>query len=143
MVVERALGHTRRFGNVLHAGGVEAPAVQGVETRREELFANVDSRHAYNMTGRLGIVKPPSAPFGAFFVDDFSRWHWNVFRSVWLSVQDSQIPPDAHYRGISRLRGHGEVHGTGESQHRLISGKNNARCLAYPRGLRVLEQRCE
>src|SRR5258706_14616866 len=58
MVVERALWHTRRFGNVLHAGAVEAPAVQGVETRREELFANVESGHGNNMTGRLGIRKP-------------------------------------------------------------------------------------
>ena len=75
--------------------------------------------------------------------DDLSRWHGNVLRSVRLSVQDLQIPPDAHYRGIFRLRGHGEAHGTRKSQHRLVSCKNNAHCLAYPRGPRVLEQRRE
>src|SRR6059036_1313047 len=49
--------------------------------------------------------------------DDLSRWHGNILRSVWLSVQGSQIPPDAHYRGIFRLRSHGEAHGTRKSQH--------------------------
>src|SRR6266478_3277427 len=57
MVVERALWNTRRFGNVLDTGGVEAPAPQGLETCREELFANVGSSHDINVTGRLRFVK--------------------------------------------------------------------------------------
>ena len=33
MIVKRALGYTRGFGNVLHAGGVESSLVQDLQAR--------------------------------------------------------------------------------------------------------------
>ena len=67
---------------------------------------------------------------------------WNLLRFVvvdCLTVHGSQGTPNAHYRRISRLCRHREARGTGKPQHRLVSGKNNARCLAYARGLRMLQ----
>src|SRR5258707_11635500 len=67
--------------------------------------------------------------------DDVWRWHWNVLRSVWLSVQDSQIPPDAHDRGISRLRTHGEAHrhGCREREHVAERCVEDGTCGSYDR----------
>jgi len=33
MIVKRALGYTRGFGNVLHAGGIESSLVQDLQAR--------------------------------------------------------------------------------------------------------------
>src|SRR5438128_569617 len=63
------------------------------------------------------------------------------FDSVWLSVQGSRIPPDAHYGGVARLSAHGKPHGTGKPEHRPVGGENDADCFPYACTLSVLEQR--
>src|SRR5215472_3501844 len=67
MVVKRALGYTRGFGNVLHAGGIESSLVQDLQARVQELFSYVCLHHC-NMTGHLTFVKP----LGKFLVE---KWH--------------------------------------------------------------------
>jgi len=58
-----------------------------------------------------------------------------------LSVQGSQIPPDAHYGGVSRLSAHGKAHGTGNPEHRPVGRENDADCFPYACTLGMLEQR--
>jgi hypothetical protein len=59
MIVKRALGYTRGFGNVLHAGGIESSFVQDPQAGIEEKVSVV-CLHPYNMTGHLAVVKTPS-----------------------------------------------------------------------------------
>src|SRR5215467_12951021 len=62
MIVKRALGYTRGFGNVLHAGGIESSLVQDPQAGIEEKVS-VAWLHEYNMTGHLNYVKTPSENF--------------------------------------------------------------------------------
>jgi hypothetical protein len=58
MIVKRALGYTRGFGNVLHAGGIESSFVQDPQAGIDE-EVSVVWLHDYNMTGHLDLVKTP------------------------------------------------------------------------------------
>src|SRR5437016_4881705 len=97
--------------------------------------AQLSSRRAFQRA-----VKGSDRGANGVTQNDISRGHWHVLRSMWLNVDASQIPPDAHDRGVFRLRGHGETHGMGQPEHGHVGGKNNAHRLAYPRGFRVVEQ---
>src|SRR5437899_6750983 len=63
--------------------------------------------------------------------------------SVWLSGRGSQVTPDPHYGGVSRLSAHRKAHGTGQPKHGLVGGEDDARSLAQASGSRVLEQGVE
>src|SRR5262249_32086440 len=65
MIVKRALGHTRGFGNVLHAGRIESSLVQDRQAGIEEKVSVV-WLHECNMTGHLDFVKTPSENFWVF-----------------------------------------------------------------------------
>src|SRR5262245_16541050 len=58
MIVKRALGYTRGFGNVLHVGGIESSLVQDPQAGIEEKVS-VAWFHEYKMTGHLYFVKTP------------------------------------------------------------------------------------
>src|ERR1700733_7584296 len=57
MIVERALWHARRGGDVVHAAAIEAAAPNRLYRGVQYPVADVGSCHALNMTSRLGIVK--------------------------------------------------------------------------------------
>src|SRR5260370_837303 len=71
VVVEGPFGSARCIGDVLDAGGIEPPLVQGFEAGGEDLLAKVGPWHMHYMTGRLGIVKATGS--GLFGITTVSR----------------------------------------------------------------------